>query len=135
MVFATLLRPFVQYMHWLHTQWPAGTVEKQPEVGVDGETNLKRVRVAGDLAGAPLLQFSADSGARAVRAFLAEGDLKSFGPADDIQDLAIIGGGVAGLSAAIEAEKCGLRYTVFEVAEPFTTISRLFGAGMRATCP
>jgi hypothetical protein len=48
-------------------------VEKLPEVGVNGETNLKRVRVAGDLAGVPSLKFSADSGARAVRAFLAEG--------------------------------------------------------------
>ena len=25
-----------RYMHWLHTRWPAGTVEKLPECGEHG---------------------------------------------------------------------------------------------------
>jgi len=123
MALAALPESILKYAHWLHTRWPAGTVEKLPEVGVDGETNLKRVRVAGDLAGVPLLKFSADSGARAVRAFVAEGGTGSSGPEDDCLDLAIVGAGVAGLSAAMEAQKNGLRFAVFESTEPFATIA------------
>ena len=37
-------------------------------------------------------------------------------------DLAIVGGGVSGISAALEAKKAGLKFGVFEAAEPFATI-------------
>jgi NosR/NirI family nitrous oxide reductase transcriptional regulator len=57
-----------RYMRWLHTGWPAGTVEKLPEVNADGTTAVPGVRVVGDLTGIPLLKFSADTGARAVHA-------------------------------------------------------------------
>jgi len=65
-----------RYTHWLHTQWPAGGVEKGPGVNADGTTNLKGVRVVGDLTGVPLLKFSADTGAKAVAGILAESDFK-----------------------------------------------------------
>ena len=54
------------YVRWLHTGWPAGTVEKLPEVNEDGTTRVPGVRVVGDLTGVPLLKFSADTGARAA---------------------------------------------------------------------
>lgn len=130
-----------RYVHWLHTRWPAGTIEKMPEVGVNGATSLPGVRIAGDLTGIPLLKFSADTGARAVQAFLAEPgfaparaasvDVAAPGetgrPAGDasagaLLDLAIVGGGVAGISAALEARKAGLRFAVFEATQPFSTI-------------
>ncbi len=63
-----------RYAQWLHTQWPAGTVEKLPLSGGDGATTLPGVRIAGDLTGIPLLKFSSDTGARAVRAILHEAD-------------------------------------------------------------
>ena len=59
-----------RYTKWLHTQWPAGTVEKLPDSGEDGATALPGVRIVGDLTGIPLLKFSSDTGARAVRAIL-----------------------------------------------------------------
>ena len=61
-----------RYTHWLHTRWPAGTVEKLPEIREDGTTAVPGVRIVGDLTGVPLLKFSSDSGAKAVKAILAE---------------------------------------------------------------
>ena len=56
--------PIARYAHWLHTMWPAGTVERLPEVRDDGTTAVPGVRVVGDLTGVPLLKFSSDTGAR-----------------------------------------------------------------------
>ncbi len=111
--------PIARYVHWLHTRWPAGVVEKLPVTGADGATNALGVRIVGDLTGIPLLKFSADTGARAVQAILKEPDFK---PGGDTLDLAIIGGGVSGISAALEAKKAGLKFEVFEAVQPFSTI-------------
>jgi len=108
------------YLHWLHTRWPAGTVEKLPETGPEGVTGQAGVRVVGDLTGIPLLKFSADTGARAVQAILREPDFKP--GLDDALDLAIIGAGVSGISAALEAKKAGLNFKVYEAVQPFSTI-------------
>lgn len=112
-----------RYTHWLHTRWPAGTVETLPESGPAGETALPGVRIVGDLTGIPLLKFSSRSGAQAVHAILAEPDFQRKA-ADDAEmlDLAIIGGGIGGISAAIEAKKAGLRFGVYEAAEAFSTV-------------
>jgi NosR/NirI family nitrous oxide reductase transcriptional regulator len=124
---APKLNFFSRYTHWLHTRWPAGTVEKLPEVGPDGETNVRGARITGDLTGIPLLKFAADSGARAVQAILREPDFanrdKNVAPTNgEILDLAIIGAGVSGISAALEAKKAGLKFKVFEAAQTFSTI-------------
>jgi NosR/NirI family nitrous oxide reductase transcriptional regulator len=112
-----------RYMHWLHTGWPAGTVEPFPEAGEGGLTAVPGVRLVGDLTGTPLLKFASDSGARAVQAILREPDFASGRGADpDVLDLGIVGGGVSGIAAAIEAKKAGLRFAVFEAAEPFATV-------------
>ena len=122
-ILAKLGSPLVAYTRWLHTRWPAGTVEGLPEVGPDGETRLPGVRIVGDLGGVPLLKFSADTGARAVQAIVQEPGFKQQGgDGDDTLDLAIVGGGVAGVSAALEAKKAGLKFRVFEAAEPFSTV-------------
>ncbi len=110
-----------QYTHWLHTQWPSGQVEKNPVVNPDGSSNVKGVRIVGDLTGVPLLKFSADTGAKAVNAFRNESDFKP-GAIDGGVDIAIIGAGVSGISAAIEAKKAGLSYVLLESQESFSTI-------------
>jgi hypothetical protein len=61
------------YTRWLHTRWPAGTVERLPDSREDGATAVPGVRIVGDLTGIPLLKFSSHTGARAVRA--SEGHL------------------------------------------------------------
>lgn len=109
--------------------WPAGTVEKLPRVNPDdGSTNVPGLYIAGDLTGVPLLKFSADSGARAVRSIAREGRAQKHvltpdpQPLSPILDLAIVGGGVAGMAAALEAKNLGLKFIVIEAAEPFATI-------------
>ncbi|MEP6955642.1 MAG: NAD(P)-binding domain-containing protein [Chthoniobacterales bacterium] len=113
-----------RYTHWLHTQWPAGEVEPLPRAGPDGQTALPGVRIVGDLTGIPLLKFSSATGSGAVRGILAEPEFVSERGKEDEQllDLAIIGGGVAGISAAIEAKKAQLRFVVLEAAEVFSTV-------------
>ena len=113
--------PIALYTHWLHTQWPAGTVEKLPSAASDGSTNVDGLYIVGDLSGVPLLKLSANAGTEAAR--LIADQLKGEGePPDGVLDLAIVGGGTSGFAAAKEAKKLGLRCAVFEASEPFSTI-------------
>ena len=117
--------PIAAYTHWLHTKWPAGTVEKLPVVSEDGSTNVSGLYVVGDLTGIPLLKLSVNAGTRVARTIAADSSLNQDageGSGDEILDVAIIGGGTAGFAAAKECEKHGLAYTVFEASEPFATI-------------
>jgi len=111
-----------RYTHWLHTQWPAGTVEPLPVVNEDYSTNVPGLYVVGDLTGVPLLKLSANAGTRVVRQIVADKSFANRNTADDVLDVAIIGGGASGFAAAREAERQGLRYCVFEASEPFSTI-------------
>ncbi len=123
--------PVSAYTRWLHTRWPAGAAEVLPEVREDFSTAVPGLYVVGDLAGVPLFKFSADSGARAVRTILADPRFQAR-PAPDAMDsmagveppwdLVIVGAGVAGMSAALEAERAGLRFLVVESAQPFSTV-------------
>ena len=114
-----------KYYHWLHGKWPAGTVEKLPVVGEDGLTNVSGVRVVGDLSGVPLLKFSSETGARAVHAILAEPSFakERAGKAEAVYDVLIVGAGVSGISAAMEAKKAGLRYLLVEASQIFSTVA------------
>jgi NosR/NirI family nitrous oxide reductase transcriptional regulator len=119
-----------RYASWLHLKWPSGTVERLPELNADGTTNIPGVYVAGDLAGIPLLKFSLDTGARAVERIAADLAARpsasppagTAGDANAPCDLVIVGAGVAGMAAALEATSRGLRFEILEAAEPFSTI-------------
>ena len=118
-----------RYAGWLHTRWPAGTVEPLPEIAENGLTSIPGVAIVGDLTGIPLLKFAADSGARAVATLF---DGASFEPAGDVLepdgdggavlDLVIIGAGVAGIAAALEARRRRLTFRVYESTETFSTL-------------
>jgi len=112
---------FGRYYRWLHGRWPAGRVEPYPVVREDGTTDVPGLRVVGDLRGVPLLKLALDSGARAAAAVAAEiGERRDgAGPID----LAIVGGGVSGMAAAVEARRLGLSFLVLEAREPFATIA------------
>ncbi len=114
-----------RYTRWIHTGWPAGGVEKLPTVHPDGSTNVSGLYIVGDLTGIPLLKFSADTGTKAVQHLHQKHDLRgnSEHNGQSIVDIAIVGGGVSGYAAALEAEKRGVRYTLFESSEPFSTIA------------
>lgn len=110
------------YTRWLHTMYPAGTVERLPEVREDGSTRIPGLYVVGDLKSIPLLKFSADSGARAVDAIITSGILKKSSAAEGAVDLVVIGAGVSGISAALRARKRGLSFRVIESSSAFSTI-------------
>ena len=114
--------PLARYVRWLHLQWPAGTVEKMPEVQPDGSTGVPGLYVVGDLTGVPLLKFSSDSGARAVQTIVADPSFERRGPESGTLDLVIVGAGVSGMAAALEARQNGLRFEILEATEPFSTI-------------
>ena len=113
-----------RYTRWLHTGWPAGTVEKLPQVNEDGTTNVPGAYVAGDLTGIPLLKFSADTGARCIQHMCADPAFQKArdAKADGVYDVAIIGSGVAGSAAAMEAKKSGLNFVLFEATQTYSTI-------------
>src|SRR6476659_7453743 len=111
------------YTRWLHTMWPAGTVERLRDVREDGTTAVPGVRVVGDLTGVPLLKFSSDTGARAINAILAEPEfVRTRGTDPGVLDIAVVGAGVSGVAAAIQAKKAGLSFEVFEATEIFSTV-------------
>jgi len=112
-----------RYTRWLHTRWPAGTIEKLPHVLPDGSTNVPGLYIVGDLTGIPLLKFSADTGARSVMTLGSDPAFQKRDTSDaGVLDLVIIGGGVSGFSAALEARKLGLRFELLEASEPFSTV-------------
>ncbi len=106
--------PLTRYYHWLHGQWPAGKVEKAPAINADGSTNVAGVYIVGDLTGIPLLKFSSDTGARVIGTIAEESGFKPGSGDTETLDVAIIGAGVSGLAAAMEASKRGLSYQFFE---------------------
>ena len=120
-----MTNPIARYTQWLHTRWPAGTVEKLPDAREDGTTAVPGVRIVGDLTGVPLLKFSSDTGARAVEAIAAEPDFAAAcaDPTPRRSTSRIVGGGVSGIAAALHAKKLGLTYRVFEATEIFSTVA------------
>jgi len=114
-----------KYYNWLHGKWPAGTVEKLPVVGEDGLTNVAGIRVVGDLSGVPLLKFSSETGTLAIRGILSESSFagERNKKAEGVYDVAIIGAGVSGVSAALEARQAGLRYVLIEASQMFSTVA------------
>jgi NosR/NirI family nitrous oxide reductase transcriptional regulator len=114
-----------RYTRWLHTQWPAGVIEKLPQVNADGSTNIPGLYIVGDLTGIPLLKFSSDSGARAIQTILSDPDFQKArtGATDrTVLDVVIVGAGVSGMAAALEARKNGLGFEILEATEPFSTV-------------
>ncbi|WP_251930797.1 FAD-dependent oxidoreductase, partial [Salinibacter ruber] len=118
-----MLDALARYANWLHLQWPAGKPEKLPKVDDHFRTNVDGVYVVGDLAGVPLLKFSVEGGAQAVRDLLTRGiDPVEPTGADGPYDVVIIGAGASGMAAAREAQKSGLSFCVLESQRRFATI-------------
>ena len=124
-----MLRWLSRYVRWLHGRWPAATVERFPEVREGGATRVPGVYVAGDLTGIPLLKFALDSGARVVERIAADLARRPAAPGAGHTageslplDLVIVGAGVSGMAAAVEAKRRGLAFRVVEATRPFATL-------------
>lgn len=84
-------------------------------------TNVPGCYIIGDVSGAPLIKNAANEGADVIR-YIAE-ELKTAGPEPKAEyDVAIIGAGPAGLSAAVLARQHDLRYVGLEQDKVLATI-------------
>ncbi len=108
------------------------TQEILPIVNSRFESSVRGIYVIGDVTGVPLVKLAANQGV-AVVAKMEAGGVFRRDNTDDRLDLVIIGAGPAGLSAAIEAAKRGLKYVVLERSKIVSTV-RSFPPGKMVYC-
>ena len=98
---------------------------------VDGryESSVKGLFVVGDVTGLPLVKIAANQGREVVERMEKSGLFKNSDSLEGL-DVVIVGGGPAGISAAIECEKRGLKYVLLERAELASTV-RTFPKGKK----
>lgn len=82
-----------------------------PHVSPSFETNVPGIFIAGEIGGMGLIKNAVEQGKQAVQSICAALKDKK---AKDGYDLAIIGAGPAGISAALEAKKNKLNFRIFE---------------------
>lgn len=87
------------------------------------ESSIPGVYVAGDLAGAPVVKLAMEQGVAVARHIASLHEHSSRNP--DVADLLVVGAGAAGLSAALEAQKLGLRVVVIEKGRIGSTVADL----------
>ena len=101
-----------------------------PIVDANYESNVKGIHVIGDVTGLPLVKVAANQGADVIAKMERRG-LFGAGAGDGHRlDIVIVGAGPAGLSAAVEAQKRGLRYVVLERNAAASTV-RSFPPGKK----
>ena len=98
---------------------------------VDGryESTVKGLFVIGDVTGLPLVKVAANQGREVIERMEKSGLLETPEGQEGL-DLIIVGAGPAGISAAIECEKRGLKYVVLERSELANTV-RTFPLGKK----
>lgn len=92
-----------------------------PVVDDHYESNVKGVYLVGDLARSPVIKTAINQGCEVIEHIARLPEMKQ--QVEDVYDVAIVGAGAAGLSAALEAKKRGLRYLLFDKRETASTIA------------
>ena len=101
-----------------------------PIVNARFESSVRGIFVIGDVTGLPLVKVAANQGREVIEGMEKSG-LFQAAPSDDGRlDLVVVGGGPAGISAAIECEKRNLRYVLLERNELANTV-RTFPLGKK----
>ncbi len=116
------LRDFVRVL--IHGR-PEPGVTRRPTIDRNFQSNVPGLYIVGDLAGAPLLKTAINQGVHVIRHLNRQKQNGNPGNGGDgsAYDVVIVGAGAAGLSAAREAQKAGLRYLLLEQGEVANTIS------------
>ena len=98
---------------------------------VDGnyESTVDGLFVIGDVTGLPLVKVAANQGREVIESMEKNGSLNSPEGHEGL-DLIIVGGGPAGISAAIECEKRGVKYVMLERSALANTV-RTFPQGKK----
>jgi len=87
-----------------------------PDLGTDFQTNLPGLYIVGELGGRGLIKNAINEGKLAIEHVAAalRQESRPPVPGPGQYDVVIVGAGPAGLSAALEAHRLGLRYQVLE---------------------
>ena len=98
---------------------------------IDGhyESTVKGLFVVGDVTGLPLVKIAANQGREAIEGMESAGLFLASEQTEGL-DLVIVGGGPAGISAAIECEKRGVKYVMLERSQLANTV-RTFPLGKK----
>ena len=100
-----------------------------PIVNSRYESNVKGLFVIGDVTGLPLVKVAANQGREVVEKMEKSRLFENSATTDGL-DVVIVGGGPAGISAAIECEKRGLKYVLLERSQLANTV-RTFPMGKK----
>lgn len=96
-----------------------------PDLGLDFQTSVPGIYIVGELGGRGLIKNAVNEGKLAVEHVAESLRRRSPSPnADQWFDVAIVGSGPAGLSAALEACRLGLRYVVLEQGNLADTVRK-----------
>jgi NosR/NirI family nitrous oxide reductase transcriptional regulator len=119
-----LMTPSAPRFGDLFYKGPDVEILRAPEIDSRYESSVKGIHIIGDLAGIPLLKNAVNMGQDFV---------EKIGPAlrdSDLEDgefhMLIVGGGGAGLAAALAAHEMGLRILLVEQKHPGNTINSFF---------
>ena len=93
------------------------------------ESSVKGMFVVGDVTGLPLVKVAANQGRQVIER-MESARLFQHSAEQAGLDLVIVGGGPAGISAAIECQKRGLKYVLIERSQLASTV-RTFPAGKK----
>lgn len=110
-----------RYFGWLQKNNPTGDLLHYPIIKNHYQSEIAGLYLIGDITGLPLLKFATKQGYEVVTKIAQE--LKSSNNQQtEVYDVIIIGAGAAGLSAALQAKKENLKYTVLEATRIANTI-------------
>lgn len=96
-------------------------MNERPFLKKHNESNIPGLYIIGDLAGAPVIKYAMAQGFEVIE-YIASLSNSIGGSDTDLYDVLIIGGGAAGLNAALQAKERGMRYILLEKEQVANTI-------------